>query len=1099
MKANQYKIPLILGLLLLSLAGFGQKEGAIWYFGYNAGLDFTRHYPKPVTDGKLYTREGVATISSPEGDLLFYTDGTTVWNKNHQVMDNGYGLNGNITSTQSSIIVPTPNKQNEYYIFTVDVIEENGVKGKGLNYSIVDMIQANRLGKIITKNQLLLDNCVEKITAVKHDNGSDYWIIAHGWNNNKFYVYKLTKTGVAPAGAGINQQSLGAIHENTDPDDDFNRGAVGYMKSSPKGDFLALAIESKSIFELFSFNSSTGEIKMLATLPAGEPGNVDEPIHAAYGVEFSPTSNYLYGSTRKGGKLYRWDITKKTQLDIRRSLEVINPNMRNLTCGAIQLAFNGKIYVCFAGQQYLGVINSPTQTDCKFNQLGASLIDNIEGVGGKAYYGLPTFLPDFFKAAEFYFENTCQKDTTLFYLSTTYFLGSDPTWTITNLQGDLIGRATVNTETKEGYFVFQEAGDYMVELKVQQNGADITQKREITIHALPELNFADITILCATKNVILDAGDGAFYKWSDNVNLLERFRTIGTPGTFSVRVTHNNGCVKYDTTQVVEKPLPVLNEVISVKASCGHNNGSITLIPEKELSKYAFDWKDFPDSTGNSIHNLGRGIYEVDVISEETGCILTKKVTISETGAPPVEILASQEGIVCAGTEITLTADGASNYIWSFPEGVTERKIVVNPYATTSYFVEGYSIDGAGNKCSGFGEYTVEVYPYQPPELGADRSICEGQNFSLDGGEIYEKWQWSTGETERYLNITTDQTNLILEVEDEHGCRMQDTINVTFKPLPSVDLGPDRTVCRGTEISLDAGSAEKYLWNTGDTLQRVDILSSGHYSVLVTTNGCSNSDDVIIQVNSPDSLRVDSVNVQDITCFGAQNGQIRVFARGEGTLYEYSLDEGLTWEANDGLYQNMAANQEYWIHVREDSSCITQWEEPVVLKEPDAISIDYKLTSPSCDICSDGQIILEIGGGTPPYDILWSNFEKGKSRTGLALGGYSVSVTDAAYCKSLTTIQLEMGYGSISIPNAFTPNGDGTNDTWIVGALTDYPDAVVQIFDRSGKLVFESPAGYPEPWDGTSNGEILPMGTYYYVIKLNDFLDLVTGYLTLLR
>lgn len=1098
MKRNLRLFSLILGLLTLSLSAFSQKEGAIWYFGYNAGLDFTRHYPKPITDGQIYTREGVATISSKEGDLLFYTDGGTVWNKNHQVMDNGYGLNGHITSTQSSMIVPTPNKPYEYYIFTVDVIEDDGVPGKGLNWSMVDMVQSQRLGRVFPKNVQLLDNCVEKITAVKHDNGIDYWIIAHGWNNDKFHVYKLTQSGVAPAKAGMAEQILGSVHENTDPADNVNRGAVGYMKSSPKGDYLALAIESKNIFELFSFDSKTGEIGFLATLPAGEEDRPNEAIHAAYGVEFSPTSNYLYGSTRKGGKLYRWDLTKKNEDNIRKTLEVLNPDMKNEICGAIQIAFNGKIYVCFSGKRYLGVINSPTQKNCKFVKKGASLIDNVEGKGGKAYFGLPTFLPDFFKAAEFYYDNTCQLDTTLFYLSTIYGIGGAPKWKIYGQNGAYLGDANVNQTTFEGSFVFTEPGDYIAELEVEQNGVQIKQRREIAIHALPELNFADTTILCASKTIVLDAGDGAFYKWSDNVNLLERFRSIAREGQFSVRVIHNNGCVKFDTTEVIEKPLPKLDEIISVKASCGYSNGSITLIPDKDLSEYSFVWKEFPDSSGNSLHNLGHGVYEVDVISKETGCTLSKKVTISETGAPPVEISSSIEGIACPGSEIILTAEGAENYKWSFPSGYTSRKVTVSPFYTTSYIVEGYSFDSQGNKCSGFYELTINVHPYQPPELGSDREVCEGEEVKLDGGS-YIKWNWSTGDTERYLSITENEEELILEVEDQNGCTLKDTVGITFKPLPKLDLGPDKTFCKGIPLTLDAGLAQEYLWNTGETERTIDINTTGHYSVLVTSNGCSNTDNIIVQVNSPDSLRIESVDVKDLTCFGANNGNILVIARGEGSQYEYSLDEGTTWVANNGIFENMPSGNTYSVSVREDSACITAWDGEISIGEPQELIIDYRIVSPNCENCQDGQILLKLQGGTPPYDILWSNFEKGKVRNNLGIGSYSVSVTDFKYCKSLITIDLDMGFGPISIPNAFTPNADGFNDKWIIIALDDYNEAVVTVFNSSGKVVFESEPGYPEPWDGRYDGKYLPMGTYYYVIRLNDIMDLVNGSLTIIR
>lgn len=1080
-----------------------QKEGAIWYFGQHAGLDFTRHYPRPLTDGKIYTREGVASISDSIGNLLFYTDGTTVWNKNHQVMDNGSGLFGNTSSTQSSIIVPTPHRDHEYYIFTVDVVEDGDQPGKGLNYTVVDMVQNNRIGRVTTKNSPLLPVCVEKITAVRHENGDDYWIIAHGWNSSLFYVYKLTRSGVSQAGSGIYQQDVGSVHRNASDDDGFNRGAVGYMKASPKGDYLALAIESQRIFELFSFHPATGKITFLATLPAGTEADPNASEYAAYGVEFSPTSNYLYGSTRQGGKLYRWDISKPSETAIRQSLEILNPEMQNITCGALQLAFNGKIYICFAGKQYLGVINSPTQDDCYFVQMGASLIDNVAGEGGQAYYGLPTFLPDFFRAAEFYYENTCQNDRTLFYLSTVYGVSSPPVWSVYNEDGtNYIGRVTTDPETYEGIYQFTEAGTYIVELQVNQSGNMIKQKREVIIHSLPELDFRDTTILCAGGSVPLDAGDGAFYRWSDNVNLLERIREIRSPGTYSVEVTHNNGCIKKDTTEVVQKPLPVIKEIITSKASCGHNNGTIKVIPEGDLNDYTFVWKEFPDSAGNTLTNLERGVYEVDVISKETGCPKNAKITISETGAPDITIRPSTDSTLCPGSEITLTAEGAAHYLWTLPEGDTTASVTLRPYETETYVVEGYATDNQGRRCFALKEITIEVYPWDPPQLGQDLSLCDGEEKTLDGLERFVSWNWSNGETGRYVTLTETVNDLVLITTDEHGCVSGDTINVEFKPLPEIDLGADRTLCKGEDISLDAGPADAWMWNTGDTTQQIPVPSSGTYSVLVTLDGCSASDDVIIRINDPDSLRVDSVQTSAVTCYGDQDGSMRIFVRGEGSFYEYSLDEGMTWEDNSGFFTGLPRGlHEIW--VREDSACQTVWPDPVEITEPEELIIEYRLISPACTECTDGQITLKLSGGIPPYDILWSNFETGRTRNNLTIGQHSVAVTDSKNCKTLVTIPLEMGHGALSIPNAFTPNQDQINDVWEVRSLADYPECIVRIFDQTGRQVFESDPGYPQPWDGRlTNGEFLPRGTYYYVINLNSSsepLNLVTGSITLIR
>ena len=158
--------PLFLYIILTIFnVGFAQNEANIWYFGENAGLDFNSGTPMTLLDGALDTAEGCASISDISGSLLFYTDGITVWNQNHDVMLNGSGLNGHPSSTHSAIIVPKPQSSNIYYIFTVDF--EAG--SNGLQYSEVDMALDSGLGGITSnKNILLHTPSTEKITAIKH-------------------------------------------------------------------------------------------------------------------------------------------------------------------------------------------------------------------------------------------------------------------------------------------------------------------------------------------------------------------------------------------------------------------------------------------------------------------------------------------------------------------------------------------------------------------------------------------------------------------------------------------------------------------------------------------------------------------------------------------------------------------------------------------------------------------------------------------------------------------------------------------------------------------------------------------------------------------
>ncbi|MGE5944116.1 MAG: hypothetical protein ACM31G_07235, partial [Flavobacteriales bacterium] len=165
---------LIFILLLSPWFFYAQKEANIWYFGHNAGLDFNSGSPAVITDGKLVTEEGCATISNKDGQLLFYTDGMTVWNRNHNIMINGTGLKGHFSSTNSAIIVPKPDFPDIYYIFTVD--SEAGANG--LQFSEVDMSLDGGMGGVTSsKNNFLFARTTEQVTAIKSPLSNSYWVV----------------------------------------------------------------------------------------------------------------------------------------------------------------------------------------------------------------------------------------------------------------------------------------------------------------------------------------------------------------------------------------------------------------------------------------------------------------------------------------------------------------------------------------------------------------------------------------------------------------------------------------------------------------------------------------------------------------------------------------------------------------------------------------------------------------------------------------------------------------------------------------------------------------------------------------------------------
>ncbi|MGB5361965.1 MAG: hypothetical protein WBN17_01535 [Aureibaculum sp.] len=141
---NIKKINTLLSILLFigfSLGTYAQLQNSHWYFGDKAGLKFNKETLTPSVMSNNYLMEtngGSASISDNDGNLLFYTDGITVWNRNHEVMPNGTGLFGSNTVSQSVIIVPK--EEDQYYIFSN---QAHDLDSHGLSYSIVNMTGDN--------------------------------------------------------------------------------------------------------------------------------------------------------------------------------------------------------------------------------------------------------------------------------------------------------------------------------------------------------------------------------------------------------------------------------------------------------------------------------------------------------------------------------------------------------------------------------------------------------------------------------------------------------------------------------------------------------------------------------------------------------------------------------------------------------------------------------------------------------------------------------------------------------------------------------------------------------------------------------------------
>ena len=382
---------------LIALLTIAQGEANVWYFGFGAGIDFNTEPPSTLTDGMLSTDEGCSSISDANGNLLFYSNGETIYNQNHQIMENGTGLDGHFSTTQSALIVPQPLSPNLYFIFTVGA--EAGFFGNdtGLSYSIIDMELDNGNGAVIEKNIQLLSYTTEKQTAVRHANGRDIWIVTHLFESNAFYSFLLTCDGVQPdpiisyVGKSHIEPNLGCCEATS---------TLGCMKSSPDNKKIAVvwseltgldtqvgSVRGDWHLEVFDFDNSAGKLSNPISMSYGNNSNLNK----SYGICFSPDNSKLYQTVYQGvpsNKIFQYDLTVD---DIPASQTIITEEYIK-AFGTMEIGPDGKIYIARTnGHKFLSVINNPNAfgDDTNYEKEGVSL-------GGiNSTWGLPNILYDY--------------------------------------------------------------------------------------------------------------------------------------------------------------------------------------------------------------------------------------------------------------------------------------------------------------------------------------------------------------------------------------------------------------------------------------------------------------------------------------------------------------------------------------------------------------------------------------------------------------------------------------------------------------------------------------------------------------------------------
>ena len=535
---------LLLAFLFICVRAQAQREAENWYFGHKAGLKFSPgQIPTILQNSKMVALEGCATISDSLGRLLFFTAGDTVYNFAAQKMNNGWKLTGHQSATQSSVIVQEPYSPSRYYLFTIDALGGTN----GLRYSIVDA-PVNSLGTVVAKNIPLLSPVSEKITAVDHRYSRDTWVIVHGSGtlNNSFYAYRVTKPSQPGASAIMPPviSHVGVSHTGTFP----NNRTIGYMKVSPDGRRLALAMQDLNLVEVYDFNDSSGVVsnpKQFRTVPG------------AYGVEFSRDGSKLYVSTQTIAQdIYQFDLEPRFGNPDSVGISVLTTN--SVFAGALQLAPNGMIYIAnsdpdIKDRQYLSVIRSPDSLGIKVNgDVNVQALNvNISQPVRLSEQGLPNFNQSYLWVPSFKSRFKCIGDQTQF----TSFIKRK----IKGMRWDFGDPATgISNVSFQEHPVhqFSAPNTYNVTLTVTLlNNRTRSVTFPVTIAPLPQVFLGLDKYICPDGSLTLSGPDKMTqYQWSTGATTREI--TVTKPGLYWLEVRNANNCANRDSINILPKPGP---------------------------------------------------------------------------------------------------------------------------------------------------------------------------------------------------------------------------------------------------------------------------------------------------------------------------------------------------------------------------------------------------------------------------------------------------------------------------------------------------------------------------------------------------------------
>ncbi|WP_420387997.1 gliding motility-associated C-terminal domain-containing protein [Roseivirga sp.] len=1189
----------------------------IWYFGNGAGIDFNEEEgldppPRSITEAHaMNAPAGTSTISDANGDVLFYTNGTSVWNRENGKMPNGSEIGGDSTAVQSVMIIPLPEDETIYYVFTTqEVYGENSFE---LKYAIVDMKADNGRGDVTLKDITLYANNTERLAAFEV--GGGFWLLAHEYGNHTFRSYPITVDGIGNPVLS----SAGGIHTYN-----FANTAQTGMKFSADGQRIAVTIaeDTEDYVELFRFDQTTGEVSEFEyriDLNEGGPAN-DE----VYDAHFSTGGNKLFVTMNNrsggspGGRVleYRVDSlsTETTRLASRTNIAASSG--LNVNFGQIQTGPDGGLYVAVESPGNPGASAFVSQINANEDTAAFSALtpQSVLLTVGNSRLGLPNFVQNNANPQQLPGmsapDETCVEQRIEMTGSGTSDIDIF-VWSITD-QSD--NSTIFSAEGQDTAYVFTEsqAGLYNISLNISNRcGFDTTLVQPIQVLGTPETpTIPQAIALCEGDTQTLDARQGLpndptlTYEWTDSQgNVVSTAQTYtvtqqeiytvtisnalgcsssgevfvgppfeiqlpeasticqNAPLTLDPQVTANNyiwtvinpdnstttlpnqrratvdsstpgeylyvvsiedpisvGCFVNDTTRVTVNPLAQATAQNIINPACGATNGSFEL-NLTSTGSYSYT------VTGNSagvvtqgsingpttqlINNLGADTYTVTLTDNSSGCVNTVSNIQVQNDPPDFTISAvTPTDADCTNPTGAITVSLDANvfpitYVLTNTTDNTSTSGTVNaaiPATSFDFELSGLSAGTYNLEITSSGgcvqsQTGIVINEPQPVDLTTEPFVEECAATatltatSTTAGATFS-WTGPGGFAAAGGTVSAPQSGTYTVTASAPGsCDVTQDVVVDLTIQPIVQINQTGDVCEG-QITLEAevqnpqpGSTYTYNWSNGATTRSITVNQSGTYTVTarhadnLNCNGNASStitipDEIEATLSSspacddgaPITLTVDvtagSPNSFTWTLDGqpiAQTGAV-IQVTDEGA-YTVNISNGTCFIERSINIRRQAIPEGLLPEV--DYYCATRSNNPVLLAGRGFDTYEWTL---------DGQ----------PYP------QGGQTLEVMGPGEYVVTMTTAIGCVRTDTVTIiESCDPEIIAPNAFAPSSPEPNNTFSVFPNDFVDNFEIFIYTRWGELIYQSNT-LEFKWDGTFNGELVPLGTYPYVIRFTS-------------